>query len=313
MTTQTSHHSGGAEYPQFAAGHAQYPPATWQQQAPAAHQYEEQYPPQQYYGGTQDQQQYYGGGQDQQHYYGAQEQQPGHQYHGGQEQQNYGGGQEQQLYGYEPQQAPYPQQPSMYPTAPPWASEPSAPAAHHAPAPATHQPPAPEPPQVPQVGGLLVPYPEEIRTAARAEAPALWPVAVFTFFFGVFGAISAGRRADRARRGGNRSTPYWIAFAVTLAGAWFVWGVIALTVVAPAVNRAVESHKVSVLEHNVISDGQLAKANITATAADCQAAGEENADGTRDYLCQLTLANGEKGQLTITANPDATWTPQQTG
>ncbi|WP_305789410.1 hypothetical protein [Symbioplanes lichenis] len=271
MTTQTSHHSGGAEYPQFAAGHAQYPPATWQQ-APAAHSPEEQQP-----------------------YYGAHEQQ----YYGGQQQ-----------YGYEHQQPAYPQQPSMYPTAPPWATAAPAPAPYEAPQQAPVNYPATPP--APQVGGLLVPYPEEIRTAARAEAPRLWPVAAFTFFFGVFGAISARRRADRARRGGNRSTPYWIAFAVTLVGAWFVWGVIALTVVTPAVDGAIEAHKVSVLEHNVISDGQLAKANITATAADCQAAGDKNTDGTRDYLCQLTLKNGEKGQLTITANPDATWTPQQT-
>nr|WP_296067673.1 hypothetical protein [uncultured Actinoplanes sp.] len=86
-----------------------------------------------------------------------------------------------------------------YPTAPPWAPP----------------PPEPPPPYRPY-GGLMVPFPEEMINAARPEPPSWVPVVLFTFFFGLFGAVSAGRRAARARLTRNERHPYWIAFGVTL-------------------------------------------------------------------------------------------------
>ncbi|GAA2561582.1 hypothetical protein GCM10010435_36750 [Winogradskya consettensis] len=186
----------------------------------------------------------------------------------------------------------------VYPTNPPWA--PTAAGGEAEPGSAYDS-------QVPVVGGLLVPYPEAMRNAAKAQPPALWPVAVLTFFFSLAGVVSAARRANRAQRGGNSGAPYWIAWAVSLVAGSFVWFVISLTVIQPAVTDFLESRAQSAVENQVLHDGQLAKANITATKAECNAASERRADGTRDYLCNLTLNDGKTGQVTVTADKDGTW------
>ena len=54
------------------------------------------------------------------------------------------------------------------------------------------------------------------------KGPGVGPVVGFTFFFGAFGAISAARRAERARAVGDSTGKYWIAFGATLAGCWVV-------------------------------------------------------------------------------------------
>ncbi|GAA2464368.1 hypothetical protein [Winogradskya humida] len=186
----------------------------------------------------------------------------------------------------------------VYPTNPPWAPTAAGGAAGTGSAYEN---------QVPVVGGLLVPYPEAMRNAARAQPPALWPVAVLTFFFSLAGVVSAARRANRAQRGGNSGAPYWITWAVSLLAGSFVWFVVSLTVIQPAVTDFVESRAQSAVENQVLHDGQLAKANITATKAECNAASERRADGTRDYLCNLTLNDGKTGQVTVTADKDGTW------
>ncbi|WP_067497568.1 hypothetical protein [Actinoplanes sp. TFC3] len=193
----------------------------------------------------------------------------------------------------------------VYPTAPPWATPDAA-------RPGTPAEALANGPSYPQIGGLLVPYPEEMRHAARAQAPALWPVAVLTFLLGVFGAISAARRAKRARRSGNNPAPYWITYAVTMLAGGFVWFVVTLTVVQPLVTSFLESRALSSVEDHILHDGQLAKANLTASSAACRAAGDRREDGTRDYLCRLTLADGRTGQVTITAQRDGTWQATQT-
>jgi hypothetical protein len=90
-----------------------------------------------------------------------------------------------------------------YPTAPPWAPAPPV--------------PPPVPPPYRPYGGLMVPFPEEMINASRPKPPSWVPVVLFTFFFGLFGAISAVRRANQARLTRNERHPYWIAFGVTLA------------------------------------------------------------------------------------------------
>ena len=189
--------------------------------------------------------------------------------------------------------------PAAYPTAPPWAPQ-------ETPAP---QPQAAAPMSPPGVGGLLVPYPEEIQHAPRAQAPSFWPVAVFTFLFSFLGAISAARRAGQARRGRNGVAPYWVTFAVTLVAGGFFWMVGAAAVGVPAYLAIREGAVVKQLEENVVGDGHLAKANVTATDADCRAAGDERVDGTRDYLCQLTLSDGRTGQVMVTADENGDWKP----
>jgi len=208
-----------------------------------------------------------------------------------------------------PQPTPYPQ-PAVYPTNPPWATAPAPDAQQHEPP----QAGAGEP--VPVVGGLLVPFPEEMNKVSRAQAPALWPVAVFTFllpFLGlIFGLVAAVRRSGRARRGGSSAAPYWITWAVSVVAASFVWLVLAVTVVMPAWVNYYESVQLKAVQSNVLHDGQLAKANVSASEAECHASSDRRADGTRDYLCRLTLGSGENGQITVTADTSGNWTPMKT-
>lgn len=201
--------------------------------------------------------------------------------------------------GYETQPTGTYPPPAAYPTAPPWAPQ------------ETPAPPAGvvTPMGGPVVGGLLVPYPEEMQNAPRAQAPNVLPVAVFTFFFSIFGAISAARRADQARRGRNSTAPYWVTFVVTLVASTFFWLAGGAAVGVPAYLAIREGAIVKTLEGNVVGDGQLASANVSAEEADCQAAGDRRADGTRDYLCRLTLSGGRTGQVMVTADEDGVWKP----
>ncbi|OJF15331.1 chromosomal replication initiator protein DnaA [Couchioplanes caeruleus] len=204
------------------------------------------------------------------------------------------------------QQAAYP--PSAYPTAPPWAAPNAAPPA--APVAGEEADALVVTPYgvVPQVGGLLVPYPEEMRNAPRAQAPAVWPVAAFTFFFWVLGAISAARRSDHARRGRNSVAPYWVTYGIVLAVSAFFWGVMGLAVGKPLLESMRESATVAALEENVLHDGQLEKANISASSADCRAAGDWTG-GRRDFLCELKLSDGRTGRVLVNADEQGSWRP----
>ncbi|MFI7597491.1 hypothetical protein [Actinoplanes sp. NPDC049681] len=265
MTTQIPYGPPGADYPQFAAGHAQYPPAGYQH--PVHH-----HPAPQH----------------------AAPQQP---------------------VADVPAQVPHQPHPQpAYPTAPPWAAQAQAPAQVPAQVPAPHAAPGAAHPgatpygPVPQVGGLLVPYPEEIRNAPRAQAPSVWPVAAFTFFFSIFGAISAARRSDDARRGRNGVARYWVTFAITLVVGALFWNTVVTFAAVPLYLQVRESATVKSLQDNVLHDGQLAKANVTATKADCKPAGEW-VRGKRDYLCELTLSNGRTGRVLVTSDSQGNWKP----
>ena len=199
-----------------------------------------------------------------------------------------------------PVPVPYPQPgahppPAAYPTAPPWATA----------QPAAATGPAEQP--LPQYGGLLVPYPDEMQHASRAQAPAVWPVAVFTLLFGIVGLVSAKRRADQARRTRNSSAPYWIAFLVSAAAGAFIWFVVSAVVIGPALTEFQENQRLAAVQRNVVGDGQLKKARIEATAAQCRAVTDRDAAGMRDYLCRLTLADGNTASLTLTADESGQW------
>lgn len=187
---------------------------------------------------------------------------------------------------------------TSYPTAPPWAP----------PAPPPVAAPVPQP--YTQHGQLLVPYPEAMHNAGRPRPPAVWPVAVFTLIFGIFGSISAARRAAQARRGRNSTAPYWITFGVALAAGGFLSFVVALAVVVPLVSTFTEQRAVDSLQVNMVKSGELQqKAGITATSAACTAVDVRGSDGRRDYSCLLKLSDGKTGTIEVTADRSGTWQP----
>lgn len=203
-----------------------------------------------------------------------------------------------------PVPVPYPQPgtqqpPAAYSTAPPWAAV--------APAPVAVEPSFPPGQPLPPYGGLLVPFPEEMQHASRAQAPAVWPVAVFTLLFGVLGAVSAKRRADQAHRTRNSTAPYWITFLVSVvAGAFlsFVFGAVAI---GPVLTEIRENNRLEAVQRNVVGDGQLKNARINVTKAQCRAVTDRDAEGMRDYLCRLTLEDGGTATLTLTADDSGQW------
>ncbi|MEU4216857.1 hypothetical protein [Actinoplanes sp. NPDC026623] len=188
--------------------------------------------------------------------------------------------------------------PSAYPTAPPWAATAQA---TPAPAPAHPGPPATE------HGTLLVPFPDEMRNASRAHPPAVWPVTVFTLFFGFPGVISAARRAADARRGRNSTAPYWITLLVALAASAFIWFVVGAVVIKPIYDDVREDQRLAAVQDAIVHDGQLQKANLTATGAQCRAIAERDPEGMREYLCRLTLDDGRTATLTVTADANGGW------
>jgi hypothetical protein len=192
-----------------------------------------------------------------------------------------------------PVPVPY-SQPAAYPTAPPWAAAATSPVT-----------PAEQP--LPQYGGLLVPFPDEMQHASKAQAPAVWPVAVFTLLFSLFGLASASRRAGQARRTRNSAAPYWITFFVSAAAGAFVWFVLAAVVIGPVLTEVRENQRLEAVQRNVVGDGQLKDARIEVTSAQCRAVTERDAEGMRDYLCRLTLADGQTGSLTLTADESGQW------
>ncbi len=201
---------------------------------------------------------------------------------------------------------PYQQQPPApaYPTAPPWAAPPAtAPAG----APPMHGGVTPYGAPYPQHGQLLVPYPEEMVNAARPKPPAWWPVVAWTFFLGPFGAVSAGRRAGRARRGRNSVTPYWVAWAVTMAVS-AVAGMAAVAAGVPAFLAYRENLITRVVQEKVRTDGQLRAVNVTATSVVCEPVGPRDTGGIRLYDCVLTMEDGRTGSLRVTADEDGSWT-----
>jgi hypothetical protein len=71
-----------------------------------------------------------------------------------------------------------------------------------------------------ELPGYLKPYPPPGGFSGRG--PAVAAVVIFTLLFGVFGLISASRRAKRAEAAGDSPGRYWMAFGVTLNIGWVV-------------------------------------------------------------------------------------------
>jgi hypothetical protein len=133
-------------------------------------------------------------------------------------------------------------------------------------------------------------------------------VIIWTFFFGVFGVVSAGRRANQARRGRNSPAPYWVAWGVTLAVSAVI-GAIVTAVAVPAYLNYREQAVTKVVQHNIVADDQLAAGLRAApTTATCDPVGPRDSTGTRRYECVLTLDDGRTGSLAVTADSDGAWT-----
>jgi hypothetical protein len=205
--------------------------------------------------------------------------------------------------------SPYQQQqppPPAYPTAPPWASR--AETVAEAPATPAYGSVTPYGAPFPEYGELLVPYPEEMANAARPQPPSWWPVVVWTFFFGLLGAVSAGRRAARARRGRNSAAPYWVAWAVTVAAVSVLSGLV-VAVGVPAYLAYRENVITEALQSRLQADGQLqAAAHAAATSVTCEPLGPRDRAGMRPYDCLFALDDGRSGTLSLTADSDGNWT-----
>jgi hypothetical protein len=185
---------------------------------------------------------------------------------------------------------------ATYPTAPPWAAAVPAPAG-----------PAEAP--LPPYGQLLVPFPEEMQNASRAKAPAWWPIVLWTMFSGLFGLISASRRAGHARRNRNSAAPYWITWAVSFVAAVFLWNVIIVPTASTLWTGFREGGRTEALQNNIVKDGQLqSTARLTAVSAQCEPTAPRTDDGLRRYTCLLKLDDGRTGTLDVKADRDGKWT-----
>jgi hypothetical protein len=146
----------------------------------------------------------------------------------------------------------------------------------------------------------MVPYPEEMFNASRPKPPSWIPVVIWTFFFGPLGAISAARRAAKARRGRNDRHPYWIAFGATMGAGLAAWAIAAAFWV-PVYLDFREDVVTKAVESSMTEAGE----GVTATA--CRPTGDRAADGLRGYDCKVSLANGRTGDVRVQADADGHW------
>jgi len=205
---------------------------------------------------------------------------------------------------------PAPRQPeAVYPTAPPWApQEQQAPPAHQG------APPGPAWAGDPHLrhGQLMVPYPELMHGAGRPEPPSWVPVAVITFLAWPFGAISAARRAGRARRQGSARYPYWLAFGLTVGLSSFLL-LVSVALAVPFYLAFREGAATAALESDLVHGGKVkTTGGATVTRAECTPTAPRSSDGRRAYACGLTLSDGRTGTLRVVADRDGHWTTVKT-
>jgi hypothetical protein len=153
-----------------------------------------------------------------------------------------------------------------------------------------------------QYGGLMVPYPELIRTAG-APKPSWVPVVAWTFFFSLLGLISAARRAGKARRAGHPGQPYWIAFGVTWVASFVIWAVAMAIAIPVYLNIRHEAVAKSIAENLT---AQPAAKGVRISSADCEPLNRKGPGGLDAYSCHVTLSTGADGAVTVLADGDGT-------
>ncbi|TQS41320.1 hypothetical protein [Cryptosporangium phraense] len=145
------------------------------------------------------------------------------------------------------------------------------------------------------------------QSAPFAEGPKAWPVAVFTVIFGIFGAISAARRADDARALGLPSGRYWAVFGGALVGSFAIWTLAFGLLVAVWLPGYIESASTVMTTAQLEQEIEASSAaGVAVSEADCV---EEsvNPDGTGYYDCQIAFGDGESLSYRISVNHDGTW------
>jgi hypothetical protein len=206
-----------------------------------------------------------------------------------------------------------------YPTAPPWASAAEEPPHQQR----VRQDPAHEQhaceqetwagvPYTPH-GQLMVAHPELVHGAGRPAPPSSLPTAVLTILFGPLGAISAARRAKKARRQGNPRSPYWLTFGVTL-GVYTLLMAVAVSAAIPLFLTYQENAATAAVESNVVNGGKIrTSAGVTVKSATCSPTSVRAASGLRPYTCRVTLSSGVTGTLHVTANRGGIWSKVKGG
>lgn len=154
------------------------------------------------------------------------------------------------------------------------------------------EPPAPPTQYTPPVQSIAPQY-----STSGTQRPSAVPVVLFTVLFGIFGSISAARRAKKAKAAGGTGTPYWITFAITLVAVVAAQFVLLAMVIAQA--KVATPDK---LEHSIVAGG----GNPRPTAASCAEDGV-HANGSGRYQCTVGFADGTRGSYTIIVNDDGRW------
>jgi hypothetical protein len=124
-----------------------------------------------------------------------------------------------------------------YPTAPPWAADPSPPGEPAAFTPAAYPEVATPATGAPAPTVAEPAAAQAVTRTSLAGAPSVLPVVLYTCLFSVLGAVSAVRRADAAARDGHPRGTYWVAFAMAMMVNILVLSTVALTVLLPAAVR----------------------------------------------------------------------------
>jgi hypothetical protein len=164
-------------------------------------------------------------------------------------------------------------------------------------------------PEPPGPQGASPPEPEQYPWMFRDSPPNVWPVAVFTLFFGLLGLISTVRRSTRARAVGVGGGRYWVVFAGFLV-VNVVISLIALAIAIPVYLNVLEGAMTKDLEGRIVSDSAKA-AGGTSTAvasADCvPVSGMGDSRSERSYSCLITLTSGRSDTFTVVVDTNGRW------
>jgi hypothetical protein len=179
-------------------------------------------------------------------------------------------------------------------------------------APPPHFGPAPDM----QYGGSggHYPGPNEVwgPDATSGSPPAVWPVALFTLFFGWFGAISAFRRSSKARDVGVSAARYWITFGI-VAAFNFVLGFLVMFALAIPVylnyRDTVEAKSTSmVMTSERLEKGLASEPDSGILRASCTAV-KVGSTGVGEYRCLVDVTGRSQVPVLITVAANGLVTP----
>lgn len=155
------------------------------------------------------------------------------------------------------------------------------------------------------------------RTLA-GQVPAVGPVVGCTLVFGPFGAISAARRADRARALGVSGRKYWIAFGVALAAGCAVAALVVVAGLEMGIDSlSLTSHKITPawLARSIVQDGTFtdgAGETVKAGSAVCNAE-KVDSDGAGTYRCTIAFAGNDRESFVVAVDAAGRWATGRAG